>query len=105
MSDAAIVYKGLLVNEGSDGAQCLRYLHLKKAKDGKVVLVGQAWSPDVDSCKEEELTIPRRDPSKSDPDDFTAMKRLNLHYPETPLIPHFNLARFAVVETVRHALI
>jgi hypothetical protein len=76
ISFAARAFKGLPVNEGSDGARCLRYLHPRKSRDGKVVLVGYAWNSDVDTWKEEELTIPRKDSKKGDLDDFAAMKRL-----------------------------
>lgn len=76
---AANKFKGLPVNEASDGARCLRYLHPRKAQDGTIVLVGSAWSPDVDSWKEEEIKLPRRDASKGDVDDFGALKRLVDH--------------------------
>ena len=34
------------------------------------------WSPDVESWKEEEITLLRKDTSKGDLDDFVALKRL-----------------------------
>ena len=69
-------FKGLPVNESSDGARCLRYLHPRKAQDGNIVLVGSAWSPDFDKWNEEEILILRKDSSKGDFDDFEALKRL-----------------------------
>jgi hypothetical protein len=41
-----------------------------------VVLVGYAWDSDVDTWKDEEITIPRKDSKKGDLDDFAAMKSL-----------------------------
>ena len=73
---AANKFKGLPVNEASDGARCLRYLHPRKDKNGNVVLIGSTWSPSVDSWKEEEIVIPRKDATKGDLDDFGALKRL-----------------------------
>ena len=67
------------MNEASDGARCLRYLHPRKGQDGTIVLVGSAWSPDVDSWKEEEIKLLRKDASKGDVDDFGALKRLVDH--------------------------
>lgn len=43
---------------------------------GKVVLVGYTWNPDVDTWKDEEIEIPRKDPKKGELDDFAAIKRL-----------------------------
>lgn len=67
INSAAQVFKGLPVNEGSDGARCLRYLHPCKSSDGKVVLVGYTWNPDVDTWKNEEMQISRKDPKKRRP--------------------------------------
>ena len=42
----------------------------------EVVLLGKAWNPDVGSWIEEVITIPRRDASKGDEDDYDALKCL-----------------------------
>lgn len=73
---AANNIKDLPVNEASDGARCLRYLHPRKDKNGNVVLIGSTWSPSVDRWKEEEIVIPRKSATKGDLDDFGALKRL-----------------------------
>ena len=73
---AAITFKGLPVNEASDGARCLRYLEPRKLNNEEVVLVGHEWNPDVDTWHDQNLRIPRKDPKYNDPDDFEAMKRL-----------------------------
>ena len=41
-----------------------------------MVLVGSAWNPDVESWKEEEIILPRKDTSNGDLDDFVALKSL-----------------------------
>ena len=76
IDQAALTFKGLPVNEASDGARRLRYLEPRKQKDGKVVLVGHVWNPDVSTWQDQNIPIPRRDPKQNDPDDFEAMKRL-----------------------------
>ena len=76
---AASKFKGLPVNEASDGARCLRYLHPRKTQNDNIVSVGSAWSPDVDSWKEEEINLPRKDATKGDLDDFGALKRVVDH--------------------------
>ena len=73
---AAETFRGLPVNEGSDGARCLRFLEPRKLKTGEIVLVGQVWDPNVSTWHEQNLRIPRKDGRKNDPDDFTALKRL-----------------------------
>ena len=74
--DAALRYKGLPVNEASDGARSLRYLQPRLSNSGEVVLLGKAWNPDVESWTNESITVPRRDSSKGDKDDYDALKRL-----------------------------
>ena len=76
MDQAADTFRGLPVNEGSDGARCLRFLEPRKLKTGEIVLVGQVWEPDVSNWHEQNLRIPRKDERKNDPHDFTALKRL-----------------------------
>lgn len=76
MDLAAETFRGLPVNEGSDGARCLRFLEPRKLKTGEIVLVGQVWDPDVSTWQEQNLRIPRKDERKNDPDDSTALKRL-----------------------------
>lgn len=76
MDLAAATFRGLPVNEGSDGARCLHFLEPRKLKNGEIVLVGQVWDPDVNTWHEQNLPIPRRDEEKKDPDDFTALERL-----------------------------
>jgi len=73
---AAETFRGLPVNESSDGARCLRFLEPRKLQNGEVVLVGQVWDPDVSTWHDQTLRVPRRDEKKNDPDDFTALKRL-----------------------------
>ena len=73
---AAETFRGLPVNEGSDGARCLHFLEPCKLKTGEIVLVGQVWHPNVSTWHEQNLCIPRKDERKNDPDDFTALKRL-----------------------------
>ena len=75
LSKAAVLFKHSPVNEASDGARALRYLQARKYKDGSIRLVGHGWNPDVRSWKSEETAIPRKDPSKGDKDDFSALKR------------------------------
>lgn len=69
-------YKGFLVNKASYGARSLRYLQPRLTNSGEVVLLGKAWNPDVENWIEEVITIPRRDASKGDEDDYDALKRL-----------------------------
>ena len=76
LDTAAETFKGLPVNEGSDGARCLRFLEPRKLQNGDVVLVGQVWNPDVSTWHEQHLPVPRKDVKLKDPDDFTALKRL-----------------------------
>lgn len=76
MDLAAETFKGLPVNEGSDGARCLRFLEPRKLKTGEIVLVGQVWDPDISTWHEQNLRIPRKDHRNNDPEDFTALKRL-----------------------------
>lgn len=76
MDLAAETFRGLPVNEGSDGARCLRFLEPRKLKTEEIVLVGQVWDPDVSTWQEQNLRIPRKDERKNDPDDLTALKRL-----------------------------
>ena len=68
---AATKFNGLPINKGIDGACCLRYVHQRKVKDGNIVLVGFMWSPGVESWKEEEIILQRKDTS-----NFAALKRL-----------------------------
>ena len=75
MDLAAETFKGLPVNEGSDGARCLRFLEPRKLKTGEIVLVGQVWDPDVSTWHEQNLRVPRKDHRNNAP-DFTALKRL-----------------------------
>lgn len=78
LSSAAISFKGMPVNEASDGARALRYIQPYLNRDGKVVLLGKSWDPDVKRWNQEcKYPIPRRDVSKGDPDDFTALKRFS----------------------------
>ena len=67
MNVAAVTFRGLPVNESSDGARCLRFLEPRKLKNGELVLVGQVWNPDVNTWHEQNI---------KDTDDFTALKRL-----------------------------
>ena len=76
IDQAALTFKGLPVNEASDGARCLRYLEPRKQKDGEVVLVGHVWNPDVSTWHDQNICIPRRDSKQHDQDDFEALKRL-----------------------------
>ena len=76
---AAREYGSLPVNEASDGARALRYLQPRLNTAGNVVLLGEAWNPDVRKWKCEELPLPRKDPSHGDTDDFTALKRVIDH--------------------------
>lgn len=76
LDTAAETFKGLPVNEGSDGARCLHFLEPRKLQNGKVVLVGQIWNSDVSTWHEQHLLDPRKDDKLKDPDDFTALKRL-----------------------------
>ena len=71
---AAETFKGLPINEASDGARCLRYLEPQKLKDDQLVLVGHTWDPNADTWPQN-ILIPRRDVNKNDSDDFDAMKR------------------------------
>ena len=76
IDSAAITSKGLPVNEACDGAQCLHYLEPRKLNNGEVVFVGHVWNPDINTWREQNIPIPRRDAKKNDLDDFEAMKRL-----------------------------
>ena len=73
---AAETFKGLPVNESSDGVRCLRFLELQKLINREVVLVGKVWNPDISTWHEQLIPVPRRDDRLKDPDDFTALKRL-----------------------------
>ena len=76
MDLAAETFRGLPVNEGSDGARHLRFLEPRKLKTGEIILVGHIWEPNVSTWQEQNLRIPRKDKRKNDPEDFTALKRL-----------------------------
>lgn len=76
IDQAALTFKGLPVNEASDGARCLRYLEPRKQNDGEVVLVGHVWNPDVSTWHDQNIHIPRRDSKEHNQDDFEALKRL-----------------------------
>ena len=76
LNNAESHYKGSPVNEASHGARSLRYLQPRLTNSGDVALLGKAWNPDVESWIEEVITIPRRDASKGDEDDYDALKRL-----------------------------
>ena len=72
---AAETFKGLPINEATDGARCLCYLEPRKLKDGQPVLVGHTWNPDVDTWPQN-ICIPQKNVKEKDPDDFKAIKRL-----------------------------
>lgn len=40
MDLAVETFRGFLVNEGSDGVRCFRFLEFRKLKTGEIVLVG-----------------------------------------------------------------
>ena len=67
-------FKGLPINEASDGARCLHYVEPRKLKDKHLVLVGHTWDPNADTWPQN-VNIPRKDVNKNDSDDFDAMKR------------------------------
>ena len=52
------------------------YLQPRLSNSGECVLLGKAWNPDVESWTNETITVPRREPSKGDKDDYEALKRL-----------------------------
>ena len=93
--------KGFSVNKASDGARSLRYLQPRLTNSGEVVLLGKAWNPDAESWIEEVITIPSRDASKGDKDDYDALKRLiNNLIDQHQLVKSMSIHNFTALGTI-----
>ena len=83
---AAETFKGLPINEASDGAKCPR--KPRKLKEKHLVLVGHTWDPNADTWPQN-VNNPRKDVNKNDSDDFDAMKRFDENLAKTVSVHNF----------------
>lgn len=85
---AAETFKGLPINEASDGAKCLHYLEPRKLKQKHLVLVEHTWDPNADTWPQN-VNNPHKDVNKNDSDDFDAMKRFDKNLAKTVSVHNF----------------